>query len=431
MKNRNKKNGVENNRNGQVFQFKESSDKLTQPSRDLPCSQDYKKEISTFNSADHSSDRSLSSSQPEFEMVEEPIFDKKTLFLGLILILTFIFFGLFFGGESSFFNKLNFLSKENALNEEPSAEPSLALESSISSKVPTSREEKEITSLRNQSSETSTTLSKKQNSIPDLDSLSVSYNVTDFPPFRETTKESQYLSDLIHDILKLIQSKGLPNSSLSISLVNLRSEECCPYVGHQDSEVRFPASIAKLFWIVMLYGHYEDGSLIRGNPITLSDEHRAIHDSDNEAASKIVDAVTNTNSFKSELPDDELDDWISARQDINHYFNHAGYEKINLTQKTFPIPYLDMYEPEGSELQIRNVPLQEDSTTLPVRNYITTRSVARLLYEVETGQAVSNDFSYDLKQLMLHDHGRLDWEDVPYNSIEGFFGQVFTKETFD
>jgi hypothetical protein len=248
-----------------------------------------------------------------------------------------------------------------------------------------------------------------------------SYNVMVQPPFN-LNSESQYLQSIIKDVLRIIDSEGYPTESVSMSLVDLESEPCCNYAGHRDRDKDFPASIVKLFWIVMLHGYYED-ELVKREIITLDDERKAIQDSDNNASSKIVDVLTGLPSHKEELVSESLNQWIQARLKLNQYFNAAGYNNINITQKTYPIPDLGMPEPLGSELQLRNYQIEKDSKSLPVRNYLSTFDVARLLYEIETGQAISNNASYDIKQLILHDHSPEAWRDNPYNSIEGFLGE--------
>ena len=245
------------------------------------------------------------------------------------------------------------------------------------------------------------------------------------PPIFLQDKERQDIDikteSILEEVLRNIDKNY--HEDISISILDLDDENCCEYSGFQDSVRRYPASIVKLFWTVMLYGQYQNGLLKRDIDVSIEDEWKAIHKSDNEAASRILDKITLVESVDS-LSSESLESWFKKRKVVNSYFEEAGYENINITQKTYPIPYLNMSEPEGSELQIRQATyLYEDQKNTPVRNYLTSLQIIRLLYEISSGEAISNDFSADLKGLMLHDQSPEIWQEVPYNSIEGFFGE--------
>lgn len=251
-----------------------------------------------------------------------------------------------------------------------------------------------------------------------------SYNVKKIPSFMVTGNEPE-LELIINDsIFQFVDSKY--KKYISISLIDLGNNSCCTYAGLNDSVPRYPASVVKLFWIVMLYGMYNSNALERGIPITAKDELKAIHDSDNEAASRILDAITGTNSSKVSSRD--INKWISKRMEVNHYFEAAGYKDINLSQKTFPIPYLNMLEPEGNDLEIRELTPDKYKSDSIARNYMTTFQVSRLLYEIATGKSINNDSSFDMKNLMRHDQSREAWENIPYNAIQGFFGESLPED---
>ena len=253
------------------------------------------------------------------------------------------------------------------------------------------------------------------------------YNLQELPPFNPVD-QSDYLSEIIDDTLIIMEMEGYPTSSVSISLVEISSDYCCKYAGYQDQVRRFPASVVKLFWIAMLYGKYEYGEMERGYPISYEDEFESIHNSDNEASSRIVDAISNSESKEQNLDEKELEEWISQRLSLNEYFQRAGYNDINISQKTYPIPYLDMFEPQGPDSQLREYLFENGMTSFPVRNYLTTFNVARLLYEIESGNSISNDYSFEIKELMRHDNSPKSWKNIPYNSIEGFFGEYLPEE---
>ena len=253
---------------------------------------------------------------------------------------------------------------------------------------------------------------------------SSSYNVHEEPPFKPGEYNDLELVGIIEDTLKLIQDEGFPISPVSISLLDLSNDICCAYAGYQDKERRFPASIVKLFWITMLYGQYKSGLLEEGDLISSNDEVKAIHDSDNNAASRILDVITDTKSTMEKLDQDALNNWFLKRMTVNEYFRSAGYQNVNLIQKTFPIPDLELPFPLGAGDQIRGIATDEkDKGQSPVRNYLTTFSAARILYEIDNGLAISKNYSNRIKQLLLHDHSPEAWEDITYSSIEGYFGE--------
>lgn len=245
----------------------------------------------------------------------------------------------------------------------------------------------------------------------------VSYNVDKLPPFNPNQK----LQTIVNSISKFVKSRGLPTERLSVSLVDLSSSECCAYASYLDNKPRFPASIVKLFWMVDLYGQYEARGIPEGTTIE-KELSKMIQDSSNESASRILDKVTKTTSGK-ELSKNELNKWIEQRYSVNHFFKQAGYENFNVSQKTFPIPYLNLNEPQGRELQMRG------NVSQPTRNHLTTYSVARLLFEIHKERAISEHYSKKMKALLKRDLRPQAWKQKPYNSIAGFLGESLPLDT--
>jgi hypothetical protein len=261
--------------------------------------------------------------------------------------------------------------------------------------------------------------------------LVIKYETTPFSP----QPNSQDLEEIKDSVISLIKSRKLPLESISISIVDFSEENCCEYTGFQDSIKRYPASVVKLFWIVALHQFYESNISIPGNPVSLDDEWSMIHKSDNYAASKILDSLTGTQSGAS-LNDSDLSSWIDKRLSINRFFQEAGYQNINIVQKTFPIPEQNLDEPVGRDLQLKNYlknTYGEDNS----RNYLTTFETARLLFEIDRGWKISNDRRYDLKQYLFHDHNSSSFENGYLNPIVGYFGaklppdvSIYTKVGF-
>lgn len=221
--------------------------------------------------------------------------------------------------------------------------------------------------------------------------MQLSYNVTTPPSFNLSKK----LQDIVDNIINSVQLKGLPIEKLSISLIDLSDSNCCTYASYLDGETRYPASIVKLFWMVELYNQYKAKTIPEETALN-KELYKMIQDSSNESASRILDKISRTESGK-DLPRSKLDNWIARRYSVNQFFKQAGYQNINISQKPFPIPYLNLDRPQGRDLQIRYVSGNEAK---PVRNYLTTYSVARLLFEIYTNQAVGSQYSTQMKALL-------------------------------
>jgi beta-lactamase class A len=269
-------------------------------------------------------------------------------------------------------------------------------------------------------------------------------------PDKDNLKTSN-LNNIINDITKLAQSRNLSLDKLSISLIDLNSSD---YASYQGEIPRFPASIVKLFWLVIFYEQYQSGHIKAEDikekllndakgfevielknkselekispPIVLQKVlERMIKDSDNNAASVIVDLITKTHSSKEKISSDDFQNWVSNRDYLNQFFvTNRGYtndrNKFNISQKTFPIYYIDIEEPIGADLQIR-YPHNEPKSN-PIRNKLTTRDLSILLYQIENDQIPN---STEIKAL-LNRNKELNpqvWQKEPYDSIEYFFGQ--------
>ncbi|MGL4500547.1 MAG: serine hydrolase, partial [Planktothrix sp.] len=238
------------------------------------------------------------------------------------------------------------------------------------------------------------------------------YNVKTQPPFYPDKK----LQSIVNEIVAHVNQLNLPSHKLSISLIDLSDNKCCKSASYNEKEPRFPASITKLFWMVALYGQYQQKGLPL-NSISDSQIYKMIQSSDNEPASRLLDIITGTNSGPN-LGASDLELWVEKRNNLNDFFNKAGYRNININQKNFPVPYLNMLEgPEGRDLQMRG------KSTQPIRNSLTTYDVARLLYEIEMQKSVSREYSTQMKDYLTRDLRPEAWKPILYNSIQGFLGE--------
>ncbi|WP_204141830.1 serine hydrolase [Halomicronema sp. CCY15110] len=254
------------------------------------------------------------------------------------------------------------------------------------------------------------------------------YPVVAQPPFwqSETPAQSPQLRQIVDGAVALIAAQGLPTESVSISLVDLTGD-CCDYAAYQDQQPRYPASIVKLFWLVALYGYYDAGTLLPEVDVYRDDEALMAHYSNNGASSRIVDALTQTTSGDT-LPPAELPTWVAARTTLNDYFLRANYPDLNIAHKTLPIPDLGMEERTGRDWQLAHETPEAAGHDTRQRNYLTTAAVARLLYEIDTGQAISPAASDRIKQYLYHSPDPAEWQWTETNAIAGFFGEYLPPD---
>lgn len=239
-----------------------------------------------------------------------------------------------------------------------------------------------------------------------------------------TLQKSQKLQTIVDEVVNLAKSKDFPVESLSVSLINVNSGETAEY---QEEKLRYPASVIKLFWLVAIYSYFETGILQKPEQFS-NDLYKMLKKSDNEAASRLLDLITNTKSG-FELSPQEYQTWLNKRYSINKLFQKAGYKGINISQKTFPIPSEDMYEPKGRDLQMRG------ASKKPIRNKISTQQVARLMDEIFTGRAISTEYSQNLQQWLRWDLSSSYWKNLDpntgsFNPIRTFFGESLPNNIY-
>ncbi|MDB9528094.1 serine hydrolase [Oscillatoria sp. CS-180] len=254
------------------------------------------------------------------------------------------------------------------------------------------------------------------------------YNVEEDPPFLFNSDDvnAPDLEQIVKSVVSLLEAQGYPTESVSVSLVDLTGD-CCDYGEYQSLERRYPASTVKLFWLVALYGYYEADILQPDVGLPIGDEALMTHYSNNGASSRVLDLITQTQSGDN-LDEANLLNWIEARNTINDYFALAGYSDINIAHKTFPIPDLNMTERTGRDLQFADRAQKEAGKAIEGRNYLTTFALARLLYEIETGQAISAEYSDRIKQHLHHSTDPAVWQYEDNNAIEGFFGEYLPPD---
>lgn len=227
--------------------------------------------------------------------------------------------------------------------------------------------------------------------------------------------EDENLQQIVGQVLALVEEAGFPKEDFSVSLIDLSDSPCCSYASFQHEKNRYPASITKLFWGVMLYSQFESGELLK-NDIPPEIVEKMLHDSDNDAASFVVDQITSTESG-ADLSEQELDEWLRARYSLNSFFIDAGYdESLNISQKNFPLS--NMSSPTGRDLQIR-----EPDRETPIRNSLSTYDISRLLYELYSGKLLLPNHKAEIMNYLYQDLDPGVWAQKEYSSVEGFLGE--------
>lgn len=250
------------------------------------------------------------------------------------------------------------------------------------------------------------------------------YNVSRKPPINYYNGyDDPDLKSIIGKVLdyQIKKGKRLSSHNISITLINMETQE---FAHHKGKERRFPASIVKMFWMVIFYDLMNAGIL--GETVDIENNlEKMIDESDNTAASEIFDLISNAPS-NAESKAFNYKNWEENRFKMNAFFQDADYKKIYISQKTFPFTGEGEYGnfPKGYEKDIRK--------NVPIRNAISTEHAARLMYEIMTGQAVSPTFSQEMRKLLKRDlSNSAEWyrrnPQMEFNPVIRFFGQYLPE----
>lgn len=162
----------------------------------------------------------------------------------------------------------------------------------------------------------------------------------------------------------------------------------------------------------------------------ITQEVKELKQYDSELKQKIARSqISRSNCSSSAYSRRLSNNFWSQLKLIAFSFGIAGYQDINVSQKTFPIPYLHLSEPQGRELQMR-VSLEK-----PIRNKITTQQAARLMYEIVTAQAVSKQDSQKMLELLTIDAAtRVRKREIKdsntFNPVRGYFSQSLPDDVY-
>ena len=199
--------------------------------------------------------------------------------------------------------------------------------------------------------------------------------------------------------------KSLKESNLAITLIDLTDQQRPREASFRGDERIYPASVVKLFYLVMAHRLLEDGKLKETEELRRAMKDMIV-ESSNDATSFVLDVITGTTSGP-ELKGSELKKWEEKRNAVNRYFKNLGYTNINVNQKTY------CEGPYGREQLFRG-PKGEN------RNKLTTRATARLLAMIATGRAVNARRSAMMMDLLKRDFSGTSTD--PDDQAHGFTG---------
>ena len=183
--------------------------------------------------------------------------------------------------------------------------------------------------------------------------------------------------------------KKLEEKQLSITLIDLSDPQRPVTASFRGNERIYPASVVKLFYLAAAHRWLEDKKITETPELTRALKDMIV-DSSNEATQYVLDVITHTTGGY-ELPPKEMEEWQYQRNAVNRYFTSLGYSNINTNQKTF---CEDAY---GRE-QVSRGKNGEN------RNKLTTDATARLMMEIVTGKAVTQERSSQMMTLLKRDY---------------------------
>jgi len=172
----------------------------------------------------------------------------------------------------------------------------------------------------------------------------------------------------------------------------------------------YPASVAKLFWLVALEAWLEAGRLQESDMLDRA-RRDMIGWSSNEATNYLIDLITGTTSGP-ELDDLPFSAWTQRRYLAQRYFKSYQWPELidlNLCQKFFDdCRYGREYEFAGA-----------DGWNL---NRLTTDAAARLLIAIVGGVAVTPVRAGRMAELCRRSLDPADRAADPGNQVDGFLG---------
>lgn len=207
-------------------------------------------------------------------------------------------------------------------------------------------------------------------------------------PFSRSEKLEAHLREVVATVIENFGSGGLTPEKIAITVVDLNDRSYPVAANYRGDEPIYPASVVKLFYLVAAHQQMESGAL-KATPELQRALHDMIVNSSNDATHYVVNLLTGTTDGP-ELDEAALHEWMNQRNVVDRYFTSLGYEGIHVGQKTWcEGPYGRERQGLGSGLEFRNK--------------LTTDAVARLMYDMVIGHAVSPERSLAMLHLLHRD----------------------------
>jgi len=203
--------------------------------------------------------------------------------------------------------------------------------------------------------------------------------------FARSDRLDKLVGDTVSETVKRFGEGELGADKIAITLIDMNDRERPATASHRGQEMIYPASVVKLFYLVAAHHQMQTGALKATSELERALKDMIV-DSSNDATHFVLDMITGTTAGP-ELDDAALKGWLEKRNAVNRYFASLGYERINANQKTW------CEGPYGRERQGLGPNFEN-------RNKLTTDAVARLIYEIATGRAVSLPRSRMMMNLM-------------------------------
>ena len=195
------------------------------------------------------------------------------------------------------------------------------------------------------------------------------------------------------------------NGNLALSVIDMTKPDSPMRADYNGDAPFYPASVIKLFFMVEIFREN------RLSPEIDRALHEMIENSDNDAASYLVDVISNTTSGP-ELQPKAFNQFIDRRRVINRRFASLGYD-INAMGKPMS------FSPYGRDLQLLG-PNKEN------RNRASANSVASILCWMVRRHAISHEASDKMLQILERP---LDPPRPNENQIKDFFGESLPPGT--
>ncbi|CAN5529098.1 hypothetical protein BH20VER3_BH20VER3_08790 [soil metagenome] len=223
----------------------------------------------------------------------------------------------------------------------------------------------------------------------------------DFREFRAIPTEQTLVAKVARTAEKsLKQFPRLTADNLALSVIDLSKPQSATRADYHGDASFYPASLVKLFFMVAAYhrGHL--------TPEMERALREMIRVSDNDAASLVVDAVTETTSG-SELEGKALTEFLERRRGLNRYFTSLGYD-VSVFLKPWS------FGPFGRDMQI----MGENKRN---RNRVSANAVAALFLSIVQRRAVSPTASPAMLDLLERP---LDPPRPDENQVKGFLRRI-------